>query len=466
MKDKFFSDEFLLESKTAQKLYFDNAKDLPIIDYHCHLPPNEIASDRKFDNISQIWLHGDHYKWRAMRANGVAEKYCTGDTSDYEKFLKWAETVPYTVRNPLFHWTHMELKTPFSIKKLLNPQSADEIYNKTNEQLQSTFSVRKLIDHFNVQVICTTDDPIDSLEFHKKISQENYQVKILPAFRPDKAMLVENKALFSTYLKSLSEVTNLDIKNYSNFIDALRNRHSYFHDNGCSLADHGMEEIFAEEYTESEIETIFLKILTQTDLDEIELKKFKSAVLIELTSMNYEKGWVQQFHISATRNTNSRMFKQLGPDTGYDCIGESNVILPLLKFFDRLDKNNRLAKTIVYNLNPKDNAAIASAIGSFQDGKIPGKIQWGAAWWFLDNMYGIEEHLNTLSNLGLLSRFIGMLTDSRSFLSFPRHDYFRRILCNLFGDDVEKGLLPNDLNLLGMIIEDICYNNAKNYFEF
>ena len=466
MKDKFFSEEFLLESKTAQKLYFDNAKDLPIIDYHCHLPPDEIASDRKFDNISQIWLHGDHYKWRAMRANGVAEKYCTGDTSDYEKFLKWAETVPYTVRNPLFHWTHMELKNPFGIKKLLNPQSADEIFKQTNEKLQNTFSVRKLIDHFNVQVICTTDDPVDSLEFHKTISQENYQVKILPAFRPDKALLVENKDLFNTFLKSLSEVTNQEIRNYSNFIEALQNRHSYFHENGCSLADHGMEKIFAEDYIENEIEAIFSKIITQNDLNEIEIKKFKSAVLFELTSMNYDRGWVQQFHISATRNTNTRMFNRLGPDTGYDCIGESNVILPLLRFFDKLDKNNKLAKTIVYNLNPKDNAAIASAIGSFQDGKIPGKIQWGAAWWFLDNKFGIEEHLNTLSNLGLLSRFIGMLTDSRSFLSFPRHDYFRRILCNLFGDDVEKGVLPNDLNLLGMIIKDICYNNAKNYFGF
>jgi glucuronate isomerase len=466
MEDNLFAEEFLLESKSAQILYNDFAKDLPIIDYHCHISPQEIVSDRKFENIAQIWLHGDHYKWRVMRTNGVAEKYCTGDASDYEKFMKWAETVPYTVRNPLFHWTHMELKNPFGIKKLLNPKSADEIYHQTNEQLQTKFSVRQIIDHFNVEVICTTDDPIDSLEYHKIISQENYKTKLLPAFRPDQALHVENKTAFSHYLKRLSEVADIEITNYNHFIDAIRSRHAYFHENGCSLTDHGIEKIYVEDYTENEMKTIFSKIMAEKDLDEREINKFKSAVLFELASMNHEKGWVQQFHIGALRNANSKMYHLLGPDSGYDCIGDWEVAKQLAKFFDRLDKNNKLTKTIVYNNNPKDNAVIASVIGSFQDGVTPGKLQWGSAWWFLDHKHGIEDHLNTLSNIGLLSRFIGMLTDSRSFLSFSRHDYFRRILCNLIGSDIEKGLLPNDFSLTGQIIKDICYYNAKHYFNF
>lgn len=468
MKDVFITENFLLTNKTAQILYHEYAAKKPIIDYHCHLPVNEIAENKKFENITQIWLYGDHYKWRAMRTNGVNERYITGDASDKEKFFKWAETVPYTIKNPLYHWTHMELKKPFGISdKLLNLDTAEEIWNRCNELLQQDdFSTQGIIKQWNVEVICTTDDPVDSLEYHKKIKENPFGTKVIPAFRPDKAMAVENLSEFINYLKKLEQSSNISIKDFQSFIEAIRKRHDYFHENGCRLSDHGLETAYAEDYTLSEIENIFEKILFKKELTQSEILKFKSAMMYEFGIMDYEKGWVHQLHLGALRNNNSRMYRTLGPDTGWDSIGDFEIARPLAKFLDRLDSENKLTKTIIYNLNPADNELIATMIGNFQDGTIPGKLQYGSAWWFLDQKSGIEKQIDALSNLSLLSRFIGMLTDSRSFLSYVRHEYFRRILCNILGKEIEKGLIPNDIKLIGKMVEDISYNNARNYFDF
>jgi len=468
MDKEFISENFLLTNKTAENLYHNFAKDLPIIDYHCHLPSDEIAQNKKFGNITQVWLYGDHYKWRAMRTNGINEEYITGEASDWEKFLAWAKTVPDTLRNPLYHWTHMELKNPFGISdKLLDGKTAKEIWEHCNRLLQTDeFSTRGLLKHFNVKVVCTTDDPLDNLENHKKIKEDNFDVKILPTFRPDKGMIVENLPAFRIWFNKLQEITNSSITNFRQYIEAIRKRHDYFHQNGCRLSDHGLEEPYSENYTDEEINAIFEKILLSKELNQIEILKFKSAMMHEFGVMDYEKNWVQQLHLGAIRNVNSRMYRTLGPDTGYDSIGDFKMALPLARYLNRLDSENKLAKTIIYNLNPKDNEVIASIIGSFQDGIIPGKLQFGSAWWFLDQKDGIEKQLNTLSNLGLLSRFIGMLTDSRSFLSYSRHEYFRRILCNIIGTDVEKGLIPDSEELLAPLIENVCYKNAKNFFEF
>lgn len=468
MEKVFIHENFLLYNKTAQILYHDYASKMPIIDYHCHLPVNEIAENKKFENITQIWLYGDHYKWRAMRTNGVDEKYITGNASDKEKFLKWAETVPFTIKNPLYHWTHMELKKPFGISdKLLNIDTAEEIWNRCNELLQQdNFSTQGIIKQFNVEVICTTDDPTDSLEFHKQIKEKPFGTKVIPAFRPDKAMAVENATEFVNYIKKLEQSSNVAVKDFESFLEAIRKRHDYFHNNGCRLSDHGIETAYAEDYTEKEIHSIFEKILAKKDLTQIEVLKFKSAMMYEFGIMDYEKGWVQQLHIGALRNNNSRMFKTLGPDTGWDSIGDFEIARPLAKFLDRLDSQNKLTKTIIYNLNPADNELMATMIGNFQDGTIPGKIQYGSAWWFLDQKSGIEKQIDALSNMSLLSRFIGMLTDSRSFLSYSRHEYFRRILCNILGEEIEKGLIPDDIDLIGKMVKDISYYNAKNYFDF
>jgi glucuronate isomerase len=465
---EFISENFLLTNKTSQNLYHNFAKDLPIIDYHCHLSPEEIAQNRKFKNITQIWLNGDHYKWRAMRTNCVDEKYITGEASDWEKFLAWAKTVPHTLRNPLYHWTHMELKNPFGLSNtLLNEGTAKEVWEHCNKLLQSdSFSTKGLLKHFNVKVVCSTDDPLDDLENHKKIREDNFEVKVLPAFRPDKGMAVEDLSSFKNWFDKLQKTTNTSISNFLQYIEAIRKRHDYFHQNGCRLSDHGLEVPYSENYTDKEINSIFEKILLSKELIQIELIKFKSAMMYEFGIMNYEKNWVQQLHLGAIRNINSRMYKNLGPDTGYDSIGDFDMALPLAGYLNKLDSENKLAKTIIYNLNPKDNEVFASIIGNFQDGIIPGKIQFGSAWWFLDQKDGIEKQLNALSHLGLLSRFIGMLTDSRSFLSYPRHEYFRRILCNIIGEDVEKGLLPDSEELLSPLIKNVCYYNAKNYFEF
>ena len=465
----FIHDDFLLQSDAAKELYHNHAKTAPIIDYHCHLDPNYIANDHTFDNLGEIWLEGDHYKWRAMRTNGVPEEYCTGDSRSYfEKFEKWAETVPYTMRNPLYHWTHLELKRVFGVEKLLNPGTAKEIYELCTDKLRTAqFSARGLMKKFDVRVVCTTDDPIDSLEHHKSLKNEGFEIKVLPTWRPDRAMAVERPQQYREYLRKLSEVSNVDINSFATLIEALRNRHDYFASVGCKLSDHGIERFYAENYSEKEIDNSLKKLIAGGGLTPKEIGKFRSALLHESAIMNWERGWTQQFHYGAIRNNNSRLFNRVGPDTGFDSIGDFTVAKSMSIFLNRLDRDDRLAKTIIYNLNPKDNDLVATMIGNFQDGSVAGKIQFGSGWWFLDQKSGIEAQLNSLSNMGLMSRFVGMLTDSRSFLSFPRHEYFRRILCNLIGDDIEKGLLPiSEMKFIGEMVENISYKNAKHFFDF
>jgi len=463
----FLDENFLLNNKTAEELYHNYSKDLPIIDYHNHLIPEQIANDIKFDNISQAWLHGDHYKWRAMRANGVNERYITGDASDEEKFIKWAETVPYTLRNPLHHWTHLELQRYFGITDLLSPKTASKIYADTQAKLQQdSHSVRGLLRMMNVEVVCTTDDPIDSLQYHQQFAQEKESFKMLPAFRPDKAMNADNIAALNRYIDELERVSNRQITDLQDYLNALKSRHDFFAANGCKVSDHGLEQIYAEDYTEQEIKDIFDKIRSKKEISPIENLKFKSAMLIYFAEWDYEKGWVQQYHIGPLRNNNTRMHRLTGPDTGWDSIGDFSQGRALSKFLNKLDNENKLTKTILYNLNPADNELFATMIGNFNDGSVKGKIQFGSAWWFLDQKDGMTKQINTLSNMGLLSRFVGMLTDSRSFLSFPRHEYFRRLLCNIFGQDIENGEIPNDIQWVGKIVQDISYNNAKEYFDF
>jgi len=465
MSNYIFNDDFLLQTKTAQILYHDHAAKMPIYDYHCHIPAAQIAEDKQFENLAQTWLYGDHYKWRAMRTNGTDEKYCTGSASDWEKFEKWADTVPHTLRNPLYHWTHLELKNPFGVKKLLNPDTAKEIYDTCNEMLQSPdFTVRNIMRKMNVKAICTTEGPLDTLEHHKKIREDGFEIKVHTAFRPDKGLACEDLPALNDFLDKLAELTNIEINSFASYIAAIRDRHNYFHANGCRLSDYGLDTAYADEYTQKEIEKIFDKIRRNKTLEKTEQDKFKSAFLYECALADAEAGWVLQLHLGAMRNNNTRLFKSLGPDTGFDSIGDLPTAKPLSSFLDRLDMNNKLPKTIIYNLNPRDNELIATMIGNFQDGSVPGKMQYGSGWWFLDQKDGMEKQINTLSNLGLLSRFVGMLTDSRSFLSYPRHEYFRRILCNILGNDVEAGLIPKDMPLLGKMVEDISYNNAHDYF--
>lgn len=466
---RLIHEDFLLQTDAAKELYHEHAKMQPIIDYHCHLNPEYIANDHTFDNLGQIWLEGDHYKWRAMRTNGVGEEYCTGrGTSDWEKFEKWAETVPYTMRNPLYHWTHLELKRAFGVDELLGPETAKEIFDRCTEQLRTPeFSARGLMRKFKVEVVCTTDDPVDSLAHHLALKEEQFEIKVLPTWRPDKAMAVEDPQSYRAYVEELSEVSGVDIRRFSDLIEALRGRHDFFASVGCKLSDHGIEEFYAEPYGQAEIEQIFNKVYGGKVLTGEEVLKFKSAMLHEGALMDWEKGWTQQFHYGAIRNNNSRLFDRIGADTGFDSIGDFSTAKAMSRFFDQLDKDNRLAKTIIYNLNPKDNELIATMIGNFQDGSVAGKMQFGSGWWFLDQKSGMEAQMNSLSNLGLLSRFVGMLTDSRSFLSYPRHEYFRRILCNLIGNDIEQGLLPaSEMKFLGKMVEDISYHNAKQFFHF
>ena len=462
---KFLDKDFLLESETARNLYHDVAAGMPIIDFHCHLDPRLIAEDARFENLTQVWLAGDHYKWRAMRANGVEERYCTGDATDQEKFMKWAATVPDTLRNPLYHWTHLELQRYFDIQELLNPESAQKIYQKAGEMLQSEdYSVRKLIRKMNVEVICTTDDPVDSLEHHQKIMEDGFETKVLPAWRPDKSMAVEDAQTYNQYLDTLEGASDCSISTFLDLLNALQNRHDYFHQMGCRISDHGLEGFISEDFDYQEIERVFLKIRKGRNLNKQEVARFKSAMLIELAVMDYEAGWAQQFHVGAIRNNNTRQLHDLGPDTGFDSIGDFKMARSMSRFLDRLDQQNQLAKTIVYNLNPADNALIATMVNNYNDGLIAGKMQFGSAWWYMDQKFGMTEQINTLSSLGLLSRFVGMLTDSRSFLSYPRHEYFRRILCNLVGQDVENGEIPNDASMVENLIKNVCYYNPKEYF--
>ena len=463
----FLSDDFLLQTATARTLYHEYAKQMPIIDYHNHLLPDQIAEDKQFDNITQIWLSGDHYKWRAMRANGVPERYITGDASDWEKFAKWAETVPATLRNPLYHWTHLELRRYFGITELLNKASARRIYDECSAKLQTPeYSVRNLLKMMQVETLCTTDDPADALEHHQAMVASGFEINVLPTFRADKAMAVDEAASYNAYLDKLGAVAAIDIRTLADLETALRRRHDFFASLGCRLSDHGLEQIYAAAYTPAEVAASFAKIRGGQELTAAENTQLKSALLVLLAEMDWEKGWTQQYHLGALRNNNARMLRELGPDTGWDSIGDFSQGRALSAFLDRLDGQNKLAKTIIYNLNPADNELIATMIGNFNDGSVAGKVQFGSGWWFLDQKDGMEKQLNALSNMGLLSRFVGMLTDSRSFLSYPRHEYFRRVLCNLLGADVENGELPADMELLGSMVQNICYGNAKAYFGF
>jgi glucuronate isomerase len=462
-------EDFLLRTRFARELYHGFAENAPIIDYHCHIPPAEIAADRRFENITQAWLYGDHYKWRAMRANGVEERFCTGDATDREKFMKWAETVPSTLRNPLYHWTHLELKRPFGIgDRLLNPETAASIWEECNEELgRPEFSCRGIIKQMNVACICTTDDPTDSLEHHKKIAADpSFDVPVLPAWRPDKGMAVEDPKAFNAWVDRLGAAANADIKDFSSYIQALRTRHAFFHSMGCRVSDHGIETAYSAYCSDEEVREIFNLVRSGKALRPAEVVKFKSAMLFYFGAMDAEKGWVQQYHLGALRNNNRRMFESLGPDTGFDGIGDFEIARPLSELLNRLDYEGKLAKTILYNLNPRDNELLAAMCGHFPEGGVPGKIQYGSGWWFLDQKDGMEKQLTALSNLGLLARFVGMLTDSRSFLSYTRHEYFRRVLCNLLGEDMEAGLIPRDMALVGGMVKDICYNNAARYFGF
>jgi glucuronate isomerase len=465
----FIHDDFLLASEQAKRLYHEYAHGLPIIDYHCHLPPIDVAEDRRFENLSQAWLEGDHYKWRAMRANGIAERYCTGDASDWEKFERWSATVPKTLRNPLYHWTHMELKDPFGVtNQLLNSDTARGIWDTCNAQLaDSTFSARGIMKRMNVVLVCTTDDPVDSLEHHHAIAEdEAFDIKVLPAWRPDKGMAIDDPVRFNAWVDRLAAAANTDIVSMADYRNALAVRQSAFHESGCRLSDHGLDTVYSDAYTEQEIIAIFDTLRGGKSVGEVDQRKFKSAMLYEFGVMNHAKGWTQQFHVGAMRNVNTRQFEALGPDTGFDTIGESELARPFARYLDRLDKTDQLAKTIVYNLNPNDNAVFATLMGNFQDGNIAGKMQLGSAWWFNDQLDGMTRQIEDLSNIGLLSRFVGMLTDSRSFLSYPRHEYFRRLLCNILGNEIENGLLPNDINLIGGMVRDISFNNAREYFDF
>jgi glucuronate isomerase len=465
MAQTFITEDFLLQSKAARRLYHEYAEQMPIYDYHCHLPAGLIAEDHLFENITKVWLAGDHYKWRAMRTNGVDERYITGEAQDSEKFEQWAQTVPFTVRNPLYHWTHLELKRYFGINELLCGENAKDIYDACSEMLRSEgFSVCKLLGKMNVDLVCTTEGPLDNLVHHRKIRENSPVLKVYTAFRPDKSFATEDLAGLNIFIDKLGQICGGEIRTFDSYIEALRQRHEFFHNEGCRLSDYGLETAYAEQYGADEIAKIFEKIRTNRPLDTNESLKFKSAMMFELASMDAETGWVMQLHIGALRNNNSKMLARLGPDTGYDSIGDLEIARPLSIFLDRLNAADKLPKTILYNLNPRDNAVMATMLGNFQEGSIPGKIQYGSAWWFLDQKNGMEDQIEMLSNLGLLSRFVGMTTDSRSFLSFPRHEYFRRILCNIIGGDIEQGLLPGDIEFIGKMVEDICFNNAEKYF--
>lgn len=465
----FIHEDFLLENRAGRRLFHEYAEALPIVDYHSHLPSREIAEDRRFKNLTQVWLDGDHYKWRLMRACGVPERFCTGDASDWEKFEKWAETVPKLLRNPVYHWTHMELKHPFGITRhLLNPGTARRIWEECNEKLAChEFTARSLMKQFGVALVCTTDDPVDDLEAHRQIAVDSsFNIQVRPTWRPDKALAIEDASLLNGWIGELEKASGLEVGDFDSYLVALKKRQDFFGERGCLMSDHGLEEIQVEDAAESEVRRIFEKARSGRNLDPLEARQFRSALLHELAVMDFEKGWAQQFHLGALRGNNSRMLREAGPDKGFDSIGDLSMAKPLSRFLDRLDSEKKLARTILYNLNPRDNELFAAMTGNFQDGSFPGKMQYGSAWWFLDQRDGILRQLEALSNMGVLGLFVGMLTDSRSFLSYTRHDYFRRIFCNLLGDEMERGLIPSDFGLAGELVKDVCYRNAVKFFGF
>ncbi len=461
----FISENFLLESEFAARLYHEFAKDQPIFDYHCHLPPEQIANNHQFSNLYEIWLKGDHYKWRAMRSNGAEERFCTGNASDKEKFLAWADTVPHTIGNPLFHWTHLELNKPFGITdRILNPKTADSIWNDCNDMLaQPEFSAQGIMKQMNVKMAGTTDDPIDSLEAHARIANSDFDVKVLPSWRPDKAFNADAPG-FVDYLNKLAEASDIEINKFSDLLDALNNRLDHFAAHGCKISDHALDVVSYAELTDAELDQVITKRKAGQQISATELAGFKTSVLLFLASQYTKREWVQQYHIGALRNNNSSRLLELGPDTGFDSINDTVIAEPLSKLLDAQERNQSLPKTILYCLNPKDNETLATMIGNFQGGGIAGKMQFGSGWWFNDQKDGMQRQMIQLAQLGLLSRFVGMLTDSRSFLSYTRHEYFRRILCNMIGQWVVKGEAPADIELLGNMVKNICFDNAKNYF--
>ena len=462
----FIHENFLLLNKTAERLYHKFSENQPIIDFHCHLSPAMIAGDRQFTTLTQAWLEGDHYKWRAMRTNGISEKYCTGNATDIEKFEKWAETVPATVGNPLYHWTHLELARYFNITELLSPSTAARIFEKASALLQTKeFSTRSMIQKMNVEVICTTDDPADSLEYHQKL-KGSFEVKVIPTFRPDNVLKTDDPEKFKSYISKLEEAGGSEITDFNTLLHVLESRHNFFHEMGCRLSDHGLDRFYFIPFTLPEIDRIFKNLLQGKHISSEEAEKYKTAIMLELCKLNHKRGWTQQFHIGAQRNNNARMFRQMGADTGWDSIGAAQDPIKISNFLSQLDSNEQLTKTILYNLNPADNEMMITMAGNFNDGSVTGKVQFGAAWWFLDQKNGMEKHMNDLAALGLLRRFIGMVTDSRSFLSYTRHEYFRRLVCNFIGEQVENGIIPDEEELLKPIIEGISYKNAKDYFEF
>ena len=464
----FINEDFMLTNDYARELYHTSAENLPIIDYHCHLVPKMIADNYQFADLTEVWLGGDHYKWRAMRGNGVPEDFITGKADGYAKFEKWAETVPYTMRNPLYHWTHLELSRVFGVDKILTPETAREIYDECSAKLQTPeYRGQELMKRFKVEVVCTTDDPADTLEYHQQIKDNPFGVKVLPTWRPDKAMVVEKPQQYREYIQKLSEISCIQINNYQDLLHALQKRQDFFHEMGCRISDHGLETFYAEDFTMEEVDQIFKNTLKGIQPAQEEVLKFKSAILLDFARMDHAKGWAQQFHIGAIRDNNTRMFNILGPDTGYDAIHDVQCAAAGHKFLNKLALENKLTRTILYNLNPKDNEVLATMAYTFNDGTCPGKIQLGSGWWFLDQEDGMRKQMNALSSLGLLSRFVGMLTDSRSFLSYPRHEYFRRILCNLIGEDLAAGKLPvSEMDFIHQMVRGISYENAKNYFNF
>ncbi len=466
MNSFFLTDDFLLQGDTARRLYHNHIKDLPIIDYHCHLPPDEIAGNKQFSNLTEIWLKGDHYKWRALRTLGVPENKITGNASDEEKFHTWAKMVPLTIRNPLFHWTHMELKRVFGISAYLNEQSASEIYARGNELLkQPGYTTRGLLASFQVEYVGTTDEPWDSLTHHQQLANENYHIKVCPSFRPDKIVFIDKKDDFFRSINLLQEACGIDIKDLHSLLQALQNRIDFFHEHGCRVSDHGFLQMPGKTTFSTALESELASFLQSGKGSFSDPEAFMGFLMLEVCKMYHRKGWVQQFHLGPIRDNNSRLFKQLGANSGFDSIGDFPQALQMSAFLDQLDSADQLAKTVIYNINPSDNEVFASMLGNFNDGSSKGKIQFGSGWWFLDQKDGMERQLNALSNIGLISTFIGMITDSRSFLSFPRHDYFRRILCNLFGEEMEKGILPNDEEWIAGILKNIAYHNAKEYFN-